>query len=83
MPEGLNDESNDSPTNYEEIVMQRHLQEIAYDNFKLWLNNFYNCKIYTINGNAGTGMTTFINFLRYDLKRKLDIKVDIKHDLLK
>lgn len=65
MPEGLNDESNDSPTNYEEIVTQRHLQEIAYDNFKLWLNNFSNCKIYTINGNAGTGKTTFINFMRY------------------
>lgn len=65
MLEGLKDEYSDSSTNYEEIQTQIHQQKIAYDNFELWLNNFSNCKIYTINGNAGTGKTTFINYMKY------------------
>lgn len=55
----------DVQMNYDEIRNQIHQQKTAYDNFNLWLNNFDNNKVYTINGNAGTGKTTFINHKKY------------------
>lgn len=57
--------SDDILITYNEIRNQMHQQRIAYDNFNLWLSNFENNKIYTINGNAGTGKTTFINYKKY------------------
>lgn len=66
MHEDSKDEDNDSPTNYDEIKNQIHQQQIAYENFEIWLNNFTNNKVYTINGNAGTGKTTFINYKKYE-----------------
>lgn len=44
-----------------EISEKHYEQKINYRNFKIWLDNFRISKVYTINGNAGTGKTTFIN----------------------
>lgn len=59
------DENNDSSINYDEIRNQIHRQRTSYDNFEKWLNNFEDCKIYTINGNAGTGKSTFVNYKKF------------------
>lgn len=75
--EDFKDEDSDSFTNYNEIINQEHQQKVAYDNFKIWLNNFENCKVYTINGNAGTGKTTFINYKKYKEKNIKWIILDI------
>lgn len=65
MGEDFNYEDSDLPTKYIEIENQIHQQSESYNNFQLWLNNFKNRKVYTINGNAGTGKTTFINYKKY------------------
>lgn len=39
--------------------------EKSYEFFINWKNSFEANKVYTINGNAGTGKTTFINHSRY------------------
>lgn len=67
----------DSPTNFDEYQNQIHQQKVSYDNFELWLNNFENSKVYTINGNAGTGKTTFINYKRINEKNNKWIILDV------
>lgn len=66
----LNDElltSDDILTKSEELVSRLYIQKTSNDNFTVWLNNFEsdNEKVYTINGNAGTGKTTFINYKKH------------------
>ena len=63
--EDFSDIEDDSPTKYDEINNQLYQQKVSYENFELWLGNFRIDKIYTINGNAGTGKTTFINYKKY------------------
>lgn len=77
MQEDFKDEDNDSLTNYNEIINQAHQQKMAYKNFEIWLNNFRNSKVYTINGNAGTGKTTFINYKKYKEKKIKWIILDV------
>lgn len=71
MSENSREDDSDVSTNYKEITNQIHQHQIENENFELWLHNFENCKIYTINGNAGTGKTTFINYKKY---KETDIK---------
>lgn len=49
---------------FNEIREKYYEQKNNYRNFKIWINNFRISKVYTINGNAGTGKTTFINYER-------------------
>ena len=65
MKEEYIDKGNDSPTDYDEIDNQIHQQQVSFNNFETWLDNYENNKVYTINGNAGTGKTTFINHKKY------------------
>ena len=57
---------------YDYVVKSEHIndlrkkQESDFENFKKWLNNETNHKVYTISGNAGTGKSTFINKLKID-----------------
>lgn len=75
--EELRDDSNDITTNLYELSNQRHQQKMAFENFNLWLNNFEADKVYTINGNAGTGKTTFINYMKYNEKNVKWLILDI------
>lgn len=66
----MNDEvlnCDDIPTKIEELMNRLFKQKTSYENFITWLDNFENDteKVYTINGNAGTGKTTFINYKKY------------------
>lgn len=74
--EGGND--SDFQRRYEEMVNQRHQQQIAYKNFNLWLEDYDNEKVYTISGNAGTGKTTFVNICRYREEKINWIILDIR-----
>lgn len=56
----------DYPTNWEDLQNQCYNASQGYKNFKAWLENFRNHKIYTISGHAGTGKTTLINYLKYN-----------------
>lgn len=56
--------NNDEIEKYEELKNEIYQQHLSYDIFLTWLNNYSYNKIYTINGNAGTGKTTFINYQR-------------------
>ena len=58
--EDFSDIEDDSPTKYDEINNQLYQQKVSYENFELWLGNFRIDKIYTINGNAGTGKTIIL-----------------------
>lgn len=82
--EDFKDTDNDFETNYNDIKNEIHYQEVAYSNFKLWLNNLSDSRVYTINGNAGTGKTTFINYRKYEEKNIkwiiLDIHLSRNHD---
>lgn len=71
------DYDNDVPTDYKEISDQKYQQNTAFNNFEKWLNNFSDAKVYTINGNAGTGKTTFINYQKYKDKDIVWIILDI------
>lgn len=71
-------DENDSPTLYEDIKNQMHQQMMAYENFELWLKNFSISKVYTINGNAGTGKSTFINHEKYYDKKTNWVILDIQ-----
>ena len=77
MPREITNEDNDSPINYDEIKNEKYRQEVSYRNFILWLENFSDNKVYTINGNAGTGKTTFINYKKYTDRENKWIILDI------
>ncbi len=59
----------DSSTNVYEILDANDKTKKKYKNFYNWLSDSGNTKVYTISGNAGTGKTTFINYLKY-IERK-------------
>lgn len=62
---------------FNEIREKYYEQKNNYRNFKIWINNFRISKVYTINGNAGTGKTTFINYERNVNKELRWIILDI------
>lgn len=49
----------------------------AYIHFHLWKGDFNSNKVYTLNGNAGTGKTTFINRIRYIESKKNWVILDV------
>ena len=77
--ENLKEESDDLFVNQDELENQIYQQKKSYENFELWLNNFKNSKVYTINGNAGTGKTTFINYKKYTEKEVKWVILDINY----
>lgn len=60
-----------------EIREKYYEQKNNYRNFKIWLDNFRISKVYTINGNAGTGKTTFVNYEKNKNKNIRWIILDI------
>ncbi len=74
-------DSNYEPYDY--VVKSEHLadlktrQKTDFENFRKWLSNESNYKVYTISGNAGTGKTTFINKLKIDNPNEVWTILDI------
>ena len=66
-----NTDSNEYITNIDEIKYNIYQQKREYENFDMWLNNFYNFKVYLLSGHAGTGKTTYINYLKYTASEEL------------
>lgn len=54
-----------------------HSHKTMQANFDKWLNNKKNPKVYTICGNAGTGKTTYINYLKYNCSNKNWLIMDV------
>lgn len=61
-------ENSEEETDYfitiDEYRRQRYEEKNCYRNFENWLKLVGGDKIYTISGNAGTGKTTFINWVK-------------------
>lgn len=57
----------------DQITRQRN----EYHYFLAWMANFDNHKIYTISGNAGTGKTTLVNYLKYKNREMQWIILDV------
>ncbi len=68
---------NDQYADLKELEDDIYWQKRASDNFHLWLNDHNNIKVYTINGNAGTGKSTYINYLKHKEKDKRWLILDI------
>ena len=77
VPESDNYTDDDYRISTEDLERQRYNQTRSYENFNTWLSSFKNSTVYTINGNAGTGKTTFINHERYTNKSIEWIIMDI------
>lgn len=63
---GHDDELISADSYYQKEIELKDLwkkQEVFYGNFINWLHNEMTDGVYTISGNAGTGKTTFVNYL--------------------
>lgn len=67
-----NKDSNEYKTKLEELQYSIYKQKREFENFDIWLNNFYNFKVYILNGHAGTGKTTYVNYLKYSMSNKVE-----------
>lgn len=67
-----NKESSEYKTKLEEFQYNSYTQKKKYDNFEIWLYNFHNFKVYILNGHAGTGKTTYINYLKYSMLNEVE-----------
>lgn len=63
--ENENKDNSEYKIKLEDLQYNIYKQKRENDNFDIWLNNFYNFKVYVLNGHAGTGKTTYINYLKY------------------
>lgn len=63
--ENLNTDPYDYHLHLSDLQNKVYLQKRDYENFLTWLHNFDNNKVYSLCGHAGTGKTTFINYLKY------------------
>lgn len=67
-----NKDSSEYKTKLEELQYNIYKQKMEFKNFDIWLNNFFNFKVYILNGHAGTGKTTYINHLKYSMSNKVE-----------
>ncbi len=67
-----NKDSSEYKTNLEELQYNIYQQEREYKNFNIWLKNFYNSKVYVLKGHAGTGKTTYVNYLKYNMSEQIE-----------
>ena len=70
--ESENRDSSEYTTKLEELQYSIYKQKREFENFDIWLNNFYNFKVYILNGHAGTGKTTYINHLKYSMSNEVE-----------
>ena len=70
--ESENKDSSEYKTKLEELQYSIYKQNREFKNFDIWLNNFFNFKVYILNGHAGTGKTTYINYLKYSMSDKVE-----------
>ncbi len=63
--ENENMDNYDYQVKIEELSNLRYRQSREYKNFEIWLRNFDNVKVYTLSGHAGTGKTTYVNYLKF------------------
>lgn len=63
--ENENMDNYDYQMKLDELLNLHYLQRREYENFETWLQNFDNIKVYTLSGHAGTGKTTYVNYLKY------------------
>lgn len=75
--ESINMDNFDYRMKLDELLNLHYFQKREYENFETWLENFDNIKVYTLSGHAGTGKTTYVNYLRYICTDKEWIILDV------